>query len=92
MARACPVGPRLRPVLPIVVPLAERPQALLRLFGANVGRRGPQIESPSEGLTFDYCWIGENVWIDNLGQSEALLRRLLSGLSHLRLDGGRYHP
>lgn len=44
---------------------------LLRLFGAEVGK-GVNIK-PNVNIKYpwyltmgDYCWIGENVWIDNL--------------------------
>lgn len=45
----------------------------LRVFGAKVGRRvviKPRvtIKYPWKLTVGDYCWIGENVWIDNLGQ------------------------
>lgn len=45
----------------------------LRVFGAKVGRGvviKPRItiKYPWKLTVGDYCWIGENVWIDNLGQ------------------------
>ena len=45
----------------------------LRVFGAMVGRGvviKPRvtIKYPWKLTVGDYCWIGENVWIDNLGQ------------------------
>ncbi|WP_207492044.1 WcaF family extracellular polysaccharide biosynthesis acetyltransferase [Aridibaculum aurantiacum] len=47
--------------------------ALLRLFGASVGK-GVVIK-PSVNIKYpwmlsigDHCWIGENVWIDNVAQ------------------------
>ena len=48
-------------------------RTLLRLFGANVGRGvvlKPRvtIKYPWKLTVGDHCWIGENVWIDNLGQ------------------------
>ena len=48
-------------------------RTLLRLFGANVGhgvvlKPRVTIKYPWKLTVGDYCWIGENVWIDNLGQ------------------------
>ena len=48
-------------------------RTLLRLFGANIGRRvflKPciTIKYPWKLTVGDHTWIGENVWIDNLGQ------------------------
>ena len=48
-------------------------RSLLRLFGAKVGRGvvlKPRvtIKYPWKLTVGDHCWIGENVWIDNLGQ------------------------
>jgi len=44
---------------------------LLRLFGAKIGRglvikNNVTIKSPWNLTIGDDCWIGENVWIDNL--------------------------
>lgn len=44
---------------------------LLRLFGAKIGKglvlkNNVTIKSPWNLSVGDYCWIGENVWIDNL--------------------------
>lgn len=44
---------------------------LLSMFGAKVGRGvvikpGVRIKFPWRLVLGDYCWIGENVWIDNL--------------------------
>src|SRR5690606_27570566 len=44
---------------------------LLRLFGARVGKKvvikpGVNIKYPWFLTIGDHCWIGENVWIDNL--------------------------
>lgn len=44
---------------------------LLRLFGAKMGKRiciknNVVIKSPWNLTVGDDCWIGENVWIDNL--------------------------
>jgi len=48
-------------------------RTLLRLFGANLGRGvvlKPRvtIKYPWKLTVGDHCWIGENVWIDNLGR------------------------
>jgi len=52
-------------------PVSSLKVALLRLFGAKVGK-GVRI-NPSVNIKYpwhlevgDFCWIGENVWIDNL--------------------------
>lgn len=44
---------------------------ILRLFGAKLGKglvlkNNVNIKSPWFLKIGDYCWIGENVWIDNL--------------------------
>lgn len=46
---------------------------LLKAFGARVGKGvtiKPRvtIKYPWKLIVGDHCWIGENVWIDNLGQ------------------------
>lgn len=48
-------------------------RTLLRLFGASVGRGvvlKPRVtvKYPWKLTVGDHSWIGENVWIDNLGQ------------------------
>jgi putative colanic acid biosynthesis acetyltransferase WcaF len=55
------------------MPLSSVRIFLLRLFGANIGK-GVVIK-PSINVKYpwklsigDYSWIGENVWIDNLGE------------------------
>lgn len=45
--------------------------ALLRLFGAGLGRGcrlkpGLRVKFPWRLRCGDYCWLGEDVWIDNL--------------------------
>lgn len=45
---------------------------LLRLFGAEIGRAvtikpGVHVKYPWLMVAGDHVWIGENVWIDNLG-------------------------
>ncbi len=46
---------------------------LLRLFGARVGvgvviKPHVNIKYPWKLSIDDHCWLGENVWIDNLGE------------------------
>ncbi len=46
---------------------------LLRLFGAEIGKGvlikpGVNIKYPWKLKIGDYCWVGEKVWIDNLGE------------------------
>ena len=46
---------------------------LLRLFGAAIGKGvvikpGVNIKYPWNLFIGNYCWIGENVWIDSLGK------------------------
>lgn len=48
---------------------------LLRLFGAKIGKGvvikpHVNIKYPWKLKIGNYCWIGENVWIDNLDQVE----------------------
>ncbi len=52
-------------------PLSSLKVALLRAFGAKVGRGviikpGVNIKYPWRLSVGDHCWIGERVWIDNL--------------------------
>ena len=44
---------------------------ILRMFGAQIGKgviikNEVRIKAPWNLKIGDYCWIGENVWIDNL--------------------------
>jgi len=46
---------------------------LLKLFGAGIGegvviKPGVNIKYPWKLTIGDHCWIGEKVWIDNLGK------------------------
>jgi putative colanic acid biosynthesis acetyltransferase WcaF len=53
------------------LPLSSAKCALLRLFGARVGKGaylkpGLKVKFPWYLTIGDHCWIGEDVWIDNL--------------------------
>lgn len=53
------------------LPLSSIKVALLRWFGAQIGKHvrikpGVKIKFPWRLTVGDYVWIGENVWIDNL--------------------------
>ena len=44
---------------------------ILRLFGAKIGKGGKikshiKVSEPWNLIVGDHCWLGENVWIDNL--------------------------
>jgi putative colanic acid biosynthesis acetyltransferase WcaF len=61
--------------LPLVrahwLPVSAIKTGLLNLFGAKVGRGvyikpGVRVKFPWYLTIGDYCWIGEDVWIDNL--------------------------
>ena len=46
---------------------------ILRIFGAKIGKGGKlkiniKISEPWNLSIGDYCWIGEDVWIDNIAQ------------------------
>ena len=46
---------------------------LLRMFGARIGRGvifkpGVRVKFPWRLIVGDHCWIGEEVWIDNLAE------------------------
>lgn len=52
-------------------PVTKIKVLLLRCFGAKIGKGvvikpGVNIKFPWKLVIGDYCWIGENVWIDNL--------------------------
>lgn len=54
-------------------PLSQLKVALLKTFGAKVGRNvnikpSVNIKYPWNLEIGDFSWIGENVWIDNLGK------------------------
>lgn len=47
--------------------------AILRMFGAHIGshvvlKPGVHVKYPWRLRIGDHCWIGENAWLDNLGQ------------------------
>lgn len=53
------------------LPLARVKAAILRAFGAKIGRGscikpGVRVKFPWRLTVGDYCWIGEDAWIDNL--------------------------
>jgi putative colanic acid biosynthesis acetyltransferase WcaF len=53
------------------LPFPQVKAAILRLFGAKVGlgayiKPGLKVKFPWYLTIGDYCWIGEDVWIDNL--------------------------
>ena len=55
------------------VPGSAHRRAILRLFGARIGRRvvikpGVRVKFPWRLAIGDHSWIGEDVWIDNLVQ------------------------
>jgi len=54
-------------------PFSGLKKIVLRLFGAKIGKGvvikpGVNIKYPWKLEIGDYVWIGENVWIDNLGK------------------------
>jgi putative colanic acid biosynthesis acetyltransferase WcaF len=54
-----------------LLPIPRLKAAVLRLFGAKIGLRahikpGLKVKFPWYLEIGDYCWIGEDVWIDNL--------------------------
>src|SRR5579859_3880583 len=55
-----------------LIPSSAFRRVLLRTFGATVGRgvvvkTGVRVKYPWRLRVGDYSWIGEDVWIDNLG-------------------------
>ncbi|MGD0199892.1 MAG: WcaF family extracellular polysaccharide biosynthesis acetyltransferase [Bryobacteraceae bacterium] len=56
-----------------LLPFSRPRRGLLRLFGAKVGKGvvikpGVRVKYPWLLSIGDYSWIGEDAWIDNLGQ------------------------
>lgn len=61
------------PLLCLFIPGSGWRAALLRIFGAQIGRgvvlkSGVRVKFPWRLKMGDYCWIGEDAWIDNLTQ------------------------
>lgn len=57
----------------LAVPGSALRRAMLRLFGARIGRgvvvkAGVRVTFPWRLTVGDHSWIGENAWIDNLGE------------------------
>jgi putative colanic acid biosynthesis acetyltransferase WcaF len=55
------------------LPASSIKVGLLRLFGAKIGKgvylkTGIKIKFPWYLAVGDHCWVGEEVWIDNLAQ------------------------
>jgi len=56
-----------------VNPFSNLKAAILRLFGAHIGRHvvlkpGLHVKYPWRLRVGDNCWIGDDAWLDNLGQ------------------------
>jgi len=57
------------------MPVSRLKCAVLRLFGASIGRGvyikpGVRVKFPWYLSIGDYCWLGEDLWIDNLARVE----------------------
>jgi putative colanic acid biosynthesis acetyltransferase WcaF len=55
-----------------LMPFISVRRFFLRLFGAKIGKGvvikpNVNVKYPWKLIIGDYCWIGEQVWIDNLG-------------------------
>ena len=60
-----------KPAVSSFIPGTYWRKIILRLFGAKIGKGGKikshiKISEPWNLLVGDHCWLGENVWIDNL--------------------------
>ena len=60
-----------KPLLSSYIPGTYWRRYILIIFGAKIGKGGKiktniKISEPWNLSIGDYCWIGENVWIDNL--------------------------
>ncbi|HTQ54356.1 MAG TPA: WcaF family extracellular polysaccharide biosynthesis acetyltransferase [Bryobacteraceae bacterium] len=58
-----------------LVPISRLKCAVLRLFGAKIGRGvyikpGVRVKFPWYLTVGDFCWLGEDLWIDNLAAVE----------------------
>ena len=56
-----------------LLPFSKLRVVVLRCFGANIGvgvtiKPGVNVKYPWLLEVGNYCWIGENVWIDNLDE------------------------
>src|SRR5579875_2209944 len=56
-----------------LVPISWLKCKVLRLFGASIGKGvyikpGVRVKFPWLLSIGDHCWLGEDVWIDNLAQ------------------------
>ncbi|MFY8148228.1 MAG: WcaF family extracellular polysaccharide biosynthesis acetyltransferase [Prochlorococcaceae cyanobacterium] len=70
------------------LPGSDWRRGLLRLFGANVGRGGRikpglRVKYPWNLSVGNHCWLGEDVWIDNLAPVQLGDRVCLSQGSYL---------
>ena len=55
------------------LPFSSPRKLVLKFFGAKIGsgvifKPGINVKYPWHLIIGDHCWIGENVWIDNLSQ------------------------
>ena len=61
------------PLFSIYLPGTYWRKLILRIFGAKIGKGGKiktniKISEPWNLSIGDYCWIGEDVWIDNIAK------------------------
>ena len=62
-----------KPLFSIFLPGTYWRKLILRIFGAKIGKGGKiktniKISEPWNLSIGDYCWIGEDVWIDNIAK------------------------
>ena len=60
-----------KPLIGSFIPGTSWRKSILKLFGAKIGKKGNikssiRVSEPWNLEIGDYCWLGENVWIDNL--------------------------
>ncbi|MFW6267985.1 MAG: WcaF family extracellular polysaccharide biosynthesis acetyltransferase [Marinilabiliaceae bacterium] len=77
-------------------PVFSLKRFLLRMFGAQIGRGvvikpGVNIKYPWNLTIGDFSWIGEGVWIDNLGLTEMGANCCLSQGALLLCGNHDYH-